>query len=72
MSGKRPPTVMQKTVIASAARRIGRRQLAWERRRMAETMVPEWERPIQKTKLTMKIPHMTGRSRPVHHVGRHL
>ncbi len=53
MTGKRPATVMLKTVIASAARRIGLRQLAWERRRIADTMVPEWERPTQKTKLTM-------------------
>ena len=41
---------MVKTVIASAARRIGLRQLAWERRRIAETMVPEWDMPTQNTK----------------------
>ena len=44
---------MLKTVIASAARRIGRRQLALERRRIDETMVPEWERPTQKTNPVM-------------------
>ena len=44
---------MLNTVIASAARRIGLRQLAWERRRIAETMVPEWERPTQNTKPVM-------------------
>ena len=49
MNGNRAATVMVKTVMASAARRIGRRQLAWERRRIAETMVPECERPTQNT-----------------------
>ena len=45
--------LMVKTVIASAARRIGRRQFAWVRRRMAETMVPEWDMPTQNTKPVM-------------------
>src|SRR5262245_50550001 len=56
---------MEKTVIASAARRIGRRQLARERRRIAETMVPEWESPTQKTKPVLESAHMTGRFLPV-------
>jgi 16S rRNA (cytidine1402-2'-O)-methyltransferase len=32
-------------------RRTGARQVAWVRRRIAEMSVPEWDRPIQKTRL---------------------
>ena len=57
-----------KAVIASAPRRMGARQVALVRRRMAEISVPEWDSPIQKTKVAMKTPHMTGRLRPVTHI----
>ena len=43
-------------VIISAARVTGRRNSALNTRRMAETKVPEWLMPIQKTKLTIKTP----------------
>jgi hypothetical protein len=46
-------------VIASAAREIAVRHLARKRYRMAEMRVPEWAIPIQNTKLTMYVTHMT-------------
>ena len=44
---------------------IGRRHSAWVRRRIAEIIIPAWLIPIQKTKLTMKKPHIAGRFSPV-------
>src|SRR5512145_3291959 len=65
MRGKRAPTIRAKTVIASAPRRTGARQDAWVIRRIAEIRVPEWDRPIQKTKRMIMTPQKTGRLRPV-------
>ena len=63
--GMRPPTIRVKAVIASAPRRTGARQVAWVRRRIAEMSVPEWERPIQKTRLASYSPQKTGLLYPV-------
>ena len=63
--GKRPPTIRAKTVIASAPRRTGARQVAFVSRRIAEMSVPEWETPIQKTKRMIMTPQKTGRPSPV-------
>ena len=61
----RPPTIRVKAVIASAPRRTGARHVAWVRRRIAEMSVPEWERPIQKTRDASYSPQKTGRLYPV-------
>ena len=57
--------ISEKTVRISAARVAGLRHSALLRRRMAESITPAWEMPIQNTKFVMKKPHITGRLRPV-------
>ena len=57
--------IREKTVSTSAARVAGLRHSALDSRRMADSITPAWLMPIQKTKLTMKKPHMTGRFSPV-------
>ena len=57
--------ISEKTVSISAARVAGRRHSALDNRRMADSMTPAWLIPIQKTKLVMKNPHITGRFKPV-------
>src|SRR3989304_853547 len=63
--GIRPPTIRVKAVIASAPRRTGARHVAWVRRRIAGISGPEWESPIQKTRLASYSPQKTGRLYPV-------
>ena len=53
MIGNVAPIESAKTVMTSAQRVTGRRQVALARRRMAEISVPAWLRPIQKTKFVM-------------------
>src|SRR5271170_6062659 len=53
ITGKVAPIERAKTVITSAQRVTGRRQVAFARRRMAEIKVPAWLKPIQKTKFVM-------------------
>ena len=43
---------------------MGRRYSALNTRRMADTNVPEWLMPIQKTKVAMNTPQPTGRRMP--------
>ena len=57
--------INEKTVNTSAARVAGRRHSALDNLKIAESITPAWLMPIQKTKLTMKKPHMTGRFKPV-------
>jgi hypothetical protein len=47
------PKKRTSTVMASAARVMGRRHSALQRRRMAEMSVPAWLMPMKKTKLVM-------------------
>src|ERR1700735_987045 len=63
-SGMMAPIITEKTVMASAQRVTGRRQVALVRRRMAEISVPAWLMPIQKTKLVMSKAQKTGEFRP--------
>src|ERR1700728_4758068 len=51
--GNVAPIESANTVITSAQRVTGRRQVAFARRRMAEIRVPAWLNPIQKTKFVM-------------------
>ena len=53
MIGNIAPIIKAKTVITSAHRVTGRRQVALTRRRIAEISVPAWLMPIQKTKFVM-------------------
>jgi hypothetical protein len=53
MAGNVAPIESANTVITSAQRVTGRRQVAFARRRIAEISVPAWLKPIQKTKLVM-------------------
>jgi hypothetical protein len=41
------------------------RKRARKRKRMALIRVPEWAMPTQKTKSVIRLPHITGRRRPV-------
>ena len=50
--------------MASAQRVTGRRQVALQRRRIAEISVPAWLMPIQKTKLVMSKAQNTGELMP--------
>ena len=59
-----PPIDSANTVMTSAQRVTGRRQVALARRRMAEIRVPAWLMPIQKTKFVMSKAQNTGRSMP--------
>src|ERR1700683_352017 len=59
-SGMMAPIKTEKTVMASAQRVIGRRQVALVRRRIAEISVPAWLMPIQKTKFVMSKAQKTG------------
>ena len=63
-SGMMAPIKIEKTVIASAQRVTGRRQVALVRRRIAEISVPAWLMPIQKTKLVMSKAQNTGELMP--------
>ncbi len=63
-TGMIAPMESAKTVMASAQRVTGRRQVALARRRMAEISVPAWLMPIQKTKLVMSKAQKTGEFRP--------
>ena len=63
-TGMIAPMVTAKTVMASAQRVTGRRQVALARRRMAEMSVPAWLMPIQKTKFVMSKAQKTGEFRP--------
>jgi hypothetical protein len=54
------PIKIEKTVMASAQRVTGRRQVALQRRRIAEISVPAWLMPIQKTKLVISKPRTPG------------
>ncbi len=60
-TGMIAPMERAKTVMASAQRVTGRRQVALARRRMAEISVPAWLMPIQKTKLVMSKAQKHGR-----------
>ena len=51
MIGNIAPIISANTVITSAQRVTGRRQVALTRRRIAEISVPAWLMPIQNTKL---------------------
>ena len=51
--GKSPPIMSANRVMASAARVRGRRHSTFSTRRMADTSVPAWLMPIQKTKFVM-------------------
>ena len=62
--GMMAPIKSEKTVMASAQRVTGRRQVALVRRRMAEMSVPAWLMPIQKTKLVMSKAQKTGELMP--------
>src|SRR5580700_12052551 len=62
--GMMAPIKTEKTVMASAHRVTGRRQVALVRRRIAEISVPAWLMPIQKTKLVMSKAQNTGELRP--------
>ena len=53
MIGNVAPIESAKTVMTSAQRVTGRRQVALAMRRIAEISVPAWLRPIQKTKFVM-------------------
>ena len=64
-SGIVSAAISEKTVMISAARTIGRRHSAWERRRIAEIITPAWLMPTQNTKLVMKKPQNTGWRNPV-------
>src|SRR6201992_200614 len=63
-NGMMAPISTEKTVIASAQRVTGRRQVAFVRRRIAEMSVPAWLMPIQKTKLVMSKAQNTGEFSP--------
>src|SRR5580698_4452630 len=63
-TGTAAPMRMEKTVMASAQRVTGRRQVALQSRRMAEISVPAWLMPIQNTKLVMSKAQKTGEFRP--------
>jgi hypothetical protein len=58
------PMESAKTVIASAQRVTGRRQVAFASRRIAEIRVPAWLMPIQNTKLVMSNAQKTGEFSP--------
>ena len=62
--GNMAPQISEKLVISSAARVMGRRNSALKTRRMADTNVPLWLIPIQKTRVTMNRPQPTGRRMP--------
>ncbi len=62
--GYMPAQISEKVVISSAARVIGRRYSALNTRRMADTKVPLWLMPIQKTIVAMNTPQKTGRRMP--------
>src|SRR6516165_6276938 len=64
MIGNMAPIISEKTVITSAHRVTGRRQVALTRRRIAEISVPAWLMPIQNTKLVMSNAQNTGQLRP--------
>ena len=53
MIGNIAPIISANTVITSAQRVTGRRQLALTSRRIAEISVPAWLMPIQNTKFVM-------------------
>ena len=55
-----PAQTTAKIVIASAERLIDVRHFWRRRHRMAEIRVPAWPIPIQKTKLTIGQPQLTG------------
>src|ERR1700743_973165 len=63
-SGMMAPIKTEKTVMASAQRVTGRRQVAFVRRSIAEISVPAWLMPIQKTKLVMSKAQKTGELSP--------
>ena len=56
--------VTANTVMASAQRVTGRRQVALQSRRIAEINVPAWLMPIQKTKLVMSKAQKIGEFKP--------
>ena len=62
--GKMAPIESANTVITSAQRVTGRRQVALAKRRIAEISVPAWLMPIQKTKLVISKAQKTGRLMP--------
>ncbi len=51
--GNIAPIISAKTVMTSAHRVTGRRQVAFTNRKIAEISVPAWLMPIQKTKFVM-------------------
>ena len=59
-SGKIPAQRTANTVIASEARLIEVLHFCFRRHKTAEIRVPAWPIPIQKTKLTIAQPQLTG------------
>ena len=59
-SGKIPAQSTAKTVIASDARLMDVLHFCFNRQRIAEIKVPACPIPIQKTKLTIAQPQLTG------------
>ena len=56
ISGNISAVRSENTVSSSAARVTGRRHSAWDRRNMAEIMMPAWLMPTQNTNVVMKSP----------------
>ena len=63
-TGMIAPIESAKTVMASAQRVTGRRQVALASRKIAEISVPAWLMPIQNTKFVMSNAQKTGEFSP--------
>ena len=64
MIGNMAPIMSANTVMTSAHRVTGRRQVALTSRRIAEMSVPAWLMPIQKTKFVMSKAQKIGQRSP--------